>query len=96
MDIPGFTDSPLLESMKETADNTGKIADSLEMDKDDLEYIRDMANSKYANKYIMPQIKLEMVNHNAIASDLDIDGIVDKMTQKVGEALAVSAEGAYI
>ena len=37
-----------------------------------------------------------MVNHNAIASDLDIDGIVDKMTQKVGEALAVSAEGAYI
>ena len=96
LDIPGFTDSPLLESMKETADNTGKIADSLEMDKDDLEYIRDMANSKYANKYIMPQIKLEMVNHNAIASDLDIDGIVDKMTQKVGEALAVSAEGAYI
>ena len=72
LDIPGFTDSPLLESMKETADNTGKIADSLEMDKDDLEYIRDMANSKYANKYIMPQIKLEMVNHNAIASDLDI------------------------
>ena len=96
LDIPGFTDSPLLDSMKETADNTGKIADSLEMDKDDLEYIRDMANSKYANKYIMPQIKLEMVNHNAIASDLDIDGIVDKMTQKVGEALAVSAEGAYI
>ncbi len=96
LDIPGFTDSPLLESMKETADNTGKIADSLEMDKDDLEYIRDMANSKYANKYIMPQIKLEMINHNAIASDLDIDGIVDKMTQKVGEALAVSAEGAYI
>ncbi len=85
-----------IPAMDEIADNTKKIADTVEKSSDELEFLRKEAITKYSNQYMIPQVHVEMINHNAIQSDLDLDGIIDKMTDEVENALLISAEGVYL
>ena len=42
------------------------------------------------------EIKVEMVNHNNISNEMDLDGVVNLLEAKVTEALVTSAEGVHI
>ena len=42
------------------------------------------------------EIKVEMVNHNNISNEMDLDGVVNLLEAKVSEALVTSAEGVHI
>ncbi len=83
------------DSVNNIAGNTGKIANSLEVSQEDLKYMRDIAERDTINRYTTAEIKIEQTNHNNIASDMDLDGIVDNLTSLMGEAVAVSAKGAH-
>ena len=68
----------------------------MEMDKEDLEFIRTMANIKYGDKYIMPQVKIEMTNNNTIQNNMDLDGFFNKKVEEMANIVQMSAEGVHI
>ena len=55
-----------------------------------------MANIKYGDKYVMPQVNIEMVNHNNIQSEMDLDGFFDKKVEEMANIVQMSAEGVHI
>ena len=79
-----------------TAGNTGKISDTLDATEEDLQYLRDIAERETINRFTTAEIKVDFTSHNNINSEMDIDGIVDSLGQKLEERLEVVAEGVYI
>lgn len=79
-----------------TAGNTGKISDTLDATEEDLQYLRDIAERETINRFTTAEIKVEFTSHNNINSEMDIDGIVDSLGEKLEERLEVVAEGVYI
>ncbi|MEH7392393.1 tape measure protein [Bacillus sp. JJ1474] len=86
--------SAVNETGKETAGNTKKMADSMEMAEEDLKYLRDLAERDVINRFTTAEVKVDMTNHNTVNSDLDLDGIIDQFGEKLEETLDVIAEGA--
>ena len=76
--------------------NTGKISDTLDATEEDLKYLRDIAERETINRFTTAQISVEMNNNNNINGEMDIDGIVDSLGQKLEERLEIVAEGVYI
>ena len=79
----------------DTAKNTAKTANTLSASSEDLKYRRDIADREYVNKFTTAQIKVEMINHNNISSDMDIDGVVEHLRSKVEEEMNSAAEGEH-
>lgn len=78
-------------SAEETASNTKGLSDTQE----DLAYLRDIAERDIINRYTTSEIKIEQTNHNSIASDMDIDGIMSKWNADFTEILETAAEGVH-
>lgn len=78
-----------------TAGNTGKIADTLDASAEDLKYLRDIAEKETINRFTTASITIEQTNHNQVNSELDIDGIMTKMTDGVAEAIEQLPEGVH-
>lgn len=91
----GIADGDTKNHIANTAANTGAMKDSMEVSEEDLKYMRDIAEQEVVNKFTTAEIKVDMTNHNNINSNLDLDGIVSYMEQKVYETLSVAAEGVY-
>ena len=77
------------------ANNTAATADALDIAKEDLAYLRDIAEREAINRFTTAEIKVEQHNENHIASELDVDGIMAAWTESFAEQLAVSAEGVH-
>lgn len=77
------------------AGNTGDIKNSLQVAKEDLQYLRDIAERDTINRFTTAEIKVDFTSNNNINSELDLDGIVDSLGQKLEERLEVVAEGVY-
>ncbi|MCQ4637145.1 tape measure protein [Anaerovorax odorimutans] len=76
--------------------NTGAIKDSVQSSSEDLKLLRELAERQAINKYTNAQISVDMKGMtNQIASDRDIDGVINVMTKKLENALVVSAEGVH-
>lgn len=79
----------------DTAGNTGKMKDSLDITDEDLKYLRDFAEREAINKHTQVKIDVSVENNNNINSELDLDGIVDSITNRVAEGITMTAEGVY-
>ncbi len=86
----------ILKNVQSSAEDTSKIANGLERDKEDLEFLRTVANIKYGDKYVMPQVKVEMTNNNNIQSEMDLDGFFDRKVEEMAQIINASAEGVHI
>ena len=78
------------------AANTADTADALQLSNEDLKMLRNIAERQEINRYTTAEIKVEMVNHNNISNEMDLDGVVNLLEAKVTEALVTSAEGVHI
>lgn len=85
----------LAKDVEKTAGNTGAIKDSVTATKEDLKYLRDIAEREVINRFTTAKITVRQTNNNKIRSGMDIDGIVDKLTNKVNEAMEIAAEGVH-
>ncbi|MBY2486401.1 tape measure protein [Clostridioides difficile] len=78
---------------KDTAGNTAKMAKTMDKSQEDLKYLRDIAEQETINRFTGVNIKIDMNNTNNISKDADVDGIVNVLTEKLNDAMIVSAEG---
>lgn len=77
------------------AESVGGMSDSLECSEEDLKYLRDIAEQEAINRFTTAEIVIEQHNENHIASDMDVDGIMDKWTEQFTERLDISEEGVH-
>ncbi len=78
-----------------TAGNTAAMKDNMDISKEDLRYMRDIAEREAINRYTTAEIKVEQKNENHITKDVDIDGILDIWANDFAQKLDISAEGVY-
>ncbi|KAK2204605.1 hypothetical protein XC19_05610 [Clostridioides difficile] len=81
------------KNVKDTAGNTAKMAKTMDKSQEDLKYLRDIAEQETINRFTGVNIKIDMNNTNNISKDTDVDGIVNVLTEKLNDAMVVSAEG---
>lgn len=79
----------------DTAKNTAKTANTLSASSEDLKYLRDIADREYVNKFTTAQIKVEMINHNNVNNDMDLDGMAEHLCSKIEEEMNAAAEGEH-
>lgn len=79
----------------DTADSAGRIADSVDISKENLKYLRDIAETEAINRFTTAEIEVTMNNNNTVSSDMDVDGMVDHLSAGVLEAMEQAAEGVH-
>lgn len=79
----------------DTAKNTAKTVNTLSASSEDLKYLRDIADREYVNKFTTAQIKVEMINHNNVNNDMDLDGMAEHLRSKIEEEMNAAAEGEH-
>ena len=58
--------------------------------------MRDIAEKEAINRFTTAEVKIDMTGMtNRIDSDMDIDGVVNKLTEEFVEALSTAAEGVH-
>ena len=80
----------------DVVDNTGAIADSVDISNENIKYLRDIAEKEAVNRFTTAEIKVDMTNNNNIASGVDLDGIITSLSDGLLEAMATTAEGVHI
>lgn len=82
--------------LKNIDKNTQKSNDLLDLSHDEIAYLRDLAEREVINKFTTAEVKVEVggINQN-VNSTLDLDDVANYLTNKLGESLAVAAEGTY-
>lgn len=76
-------------------DNTGKMADSMELTEEDLEYLRRVADMEWKKEFTTANIVVDMTNNNNINGTNDLDGIVTYLSEKLYEEMDAIAHGVY-
>ena len=89
-------EDPSTNLLADIAENTSKIADDVSLSADEIKLLRDIAERQEINKYTTAEIKVEMVNHNNISNEMDLDGVMNLLEAKITEALVTSTEGVHI
>ena len=83
------------DNVDSIAGDTSNISNSMDITSEDLKYLKDLAERETINRFTTAEIRIEQHNSNNINSDLDIDGIVNKLTIGVNEAMEKVAEGVH-
>lgn len=87
---PGNGD--IADNIEAIADNTGKSADALEVSRESLEYLRDIAERDAVNRFTTDNFEFKFTNNNN--GERDIDGIVNRFDEELREFLDGGGEGA--
>lgn len=75
-----------------TADNSGKIKDSVDISTEELQWLYDIAERDAINKYTTVPLTVNFDNTNNVSNDLDLDGITNHITKQLVEAVNGCAE----
>jgi tape measure domain-containing protein len=79
--------------VNDIANNTSKTANFSE---EDLKYLRDIAERDSINKFTIAEINFEMGGvQNNVNSTMDLDGVIDYISDGMTERLEIVAEGVY-
>lgn len=79
--------------LKTIAGNTGKTNSTLDLTKEELKYLRDVAEQEVINRYTTASINNNNTFNNNINSEMDVDGVVSKFYNGLAEAASTVAEG---
>lgn len=94
--IPGGPLNDLGNDVGAIADNTGGMADALEISGEELKYLRDIAERDAINRFTTAEVKIDMTGmQNRIDGSMDLDGVIRELTDGFSEALVTAAEGVH-
>ena len=85
----------LKNEIQDLIDSINNNTEALNISSEDLKYLRDVAEREAINRFTTAEIRIEQHNENHIASDMDIDGIMDAFADGFAERLDISAEGVH-
>ncbi|MCC5910149.1 MAG: hypothetical protein JJT76_06895 [Clostridiaceae bacterium] len=85
----------MMNDMSDTAANTGALRDSMEGSEEELKYLRDLAEKEAVNRFTTAEIRVDMKNDMNINNEMDLDGVVAHLEEKVYETMVVAAEGVH-
>ena len=91
----GISDSGIVDNSGSTAGNTAKMADTLSASEEDLKYLRDIAERDTVNRFTTAEITVNQTNHNNINQEMDVDGVIERMTDGMIEAIEITEEGVH-
>ena len=83
------------DAEKATAENTGKMADSMQLAEEDLKYLRDVANMEWKKEFTTANITVDMTNNNTVSNDYDLNSLAIGLRNLVEEEMHVVANGVY-
>lgn len=86
--IASFTDLEN-QKMREGKKSKIKLSDS------DMTKIRDLAEREVINRFTTAELHVDFTANNQINSNLDLDGVVTYLSDKVAEQLEIAAEGVH-
>lgn len=96
-DMAGYDGSQIPSNIADTAGNTARTADSLEITDENLEYLRDIAERDVINRFTTAEIHVDFGGvTNNVSSDMDLDGVVDYIANSLQDAMEVAAEGVHV
>ena len=95
-DLAGGDDGGTAKNTKDTADNTKKIADAMDIMDEDLKLMREMAEQEVINKYTTASVEINLENINNVSSEVDFDGIMTHIGEQIAQAAASGAEAVHI
>lgn len=82
---------------RETANNTGRMADALDMLEDEVKDLREFANQEMVNYYTSKEYKVTVGDiNNSINRPADIDGVITQVTQYIREGMSSGAEAVHV
>ncbi|HWQ76944.1 MAG TPA: tape measure protein [Syntrophomonas sp.] len=88
--------SNIYDGVTDTAANTGRTADSLDISEEDLKYMRDLAEREVIDRTVLRDVNFELSNSfGDIRETADVDGIITTIENRLAEAIANEAEGSY-
>lgn len=76
-------------------DEMNDVEDKVKISDSDIKKIRTLAEREVINQFTTAEVKVEMNNTNNINSDMDIDGVIARLEDRVAERLEAVAEGVY-
>ena len=79
-----------------TAGNTAKMADSMDVLDEDLKYMRDAAEQEAINRFTLAELKVDVKNNNTLTKKTDFDDMGRALAAFTGEFLASAVEGGHI
>ena len=90
------TGAGVADNIGKTAGNTAAAAGALAETKENLEYLRDIAEQEAINRFTTAEIKIDYSGMtNQISSNMDLDNVLDTLTVKFVEAVQMGAEGVH-
>lgn len=89
----GEYDTEAAWNLESIAGDTGAIKDSVAITGEELKYLHDIAEQEVVNRYTTGEIKIEQTNYNTVSGAMDLDGIIDGLTDSANEAADMIAEG---
>ena len=87
--------SSLADNVADTAGSTARAADALDVSKEELKYLHDIAERDAVNRFTTASITIQQENHNNISSEADLDGIVSAITYGTRESILAVTEGVH-
>lgn len=91
-----FNNADALGYMADTAANTASMKDSMDASSEELKYLRDLAEQEVVNRYTTAEISVNLGGvTNNVNSEMDLDGVVSYLEEKLYETMEVAAEGVH-
>ena len=79
------------------SDSADGAAKSLSSSKEDLKYLRDIAEQEAINRFTTAQISVTLGGvTNNVSSDTDLDGVINYLVAGVQDAMSIAAEGVHV
>lgn len=86
----------IYNSSADTAGNTAAMKDSMDYTSEELKYLRDLAEQEVVNRFTTAEISVSLGGvTNNVNSEMDLDGVVSYLEEKLYETMEVAAEGVH-
>ena len=79
--------------LSEIAENTGEMVTSLDMSKDEIAYLRDVADGKTIANNSTSTVKIDMTNNNSMNNGYDADLFINRLTDELEKKYRAAAKG---
>lgn len=93
--LPNAGIAPNIDDIADIKDNTGKMADSMELTAEDLAYLKDVANMEWKKEFTTANITVDMTNNNTVSNDFDLNSLAIGLRDLVEEEMFAVANGVY-